>query len=99
LLERKFEAAIAVCIDHVNNHRYHESIVTLPPDDVYFGRGECILAGKRRIKTQTIQNRRLNLQQLAAELAPDEPAPSKTRSVQLFQTFQRPTKPSATRLA
>jgi hypothetical protein len=34
--------------------------------DVYFGRGETILAERRRIKLQTIQNRRLNHQRQAA---------------------------------
>ncbi|ETD84169.1 transposase, partial [Rhodobacter capsulatus YW1] len=34
--------------------------------DVYFGRGETILAERTRIKQQTIQNRRLNHQRQAA---------------------------------
>ena len=34
--------------------------------DVYFGRGETILAERRRIKHKTIQNRRLNHQRQAA---------------------------------
>jgi putative transposase len=48
------------------NHRYHESIGNLTPADVYFGRGETILAEGRCIKHQTIQNRRLNHQRQAA---------------------------------
>ena len=38
----------------------------LTPADVYFGRGETILAERRRIKLKTIQNRRLNHQRQAA---------------------------------
>ncbi len=64
--EGELEDAIAAFIDHYNNHRYHESIGNLTPADVYFGRGETILAERRRIKHQTIQNRRLNHQRQAA---------------------------------
>jgi transposase InsO family protein/transposase-like protein len=64
--EGELEAAIAAFIEHYNKHRYHESIGNLTPADVYFGRGETILAERRRIKHQTIQNRRLNHQRQAA---------------------------------
>jgi putative transposase len=64
--EGELEAAIAAFIDHYNNHRYHESIGNLTPADVYFGRGETILAERRRIKHKTIQNRRLNHHSKAA---------------------------------
>ena len=56
----------AAIIEHYNNHRYHESIGNLTPADVYFGRGEAILAERRRIKLKTIQKRRLNHQRQAA---------------------------------
>ena len=65
-LEGELEVAIAAFIDHYNHRRYHESIGNLTPADVYFGRGETILAARRRIKQQTIQNRRLNPQRQAA---------------------------------
>ena len=65
-LEGELEAAIATFIDHDNNHRYHESIGNLTPADVYFGRGETILAERRCIKQKTIQNPRLNHQRQAA---------------------------------
>jgi putative transposase len=65
-MEGELEAAIAAFIDHYNNHRYHESIGNLTPADLYFGRGETILAQRRRIKMKTIQNRRLNHQRQAA---------------------------------
>jgi len=58
--------AIAAFIDHYNNRRYHESIGNLTPADVYFGRGETILAERRHIKQKTIQDRRLNHQRQAA---------------------------------
>jgi putative transposase len=64
--EGELEAAIAAFIDHYNNHRYHESIGNLTPANVYFGCGETILAERRHIKLQTIQNRRLNHQRQAA---------------------------------
>ena len=65
-LDGELEAAIDVLINHDNNHRYHESIGNLTPADVYFGRGQKILTEERRIKQQTIQNRRLNHQRQAA---------------------------------
>ena len=64
--EGELEAAVAAFIDHYNHRRYHESIGNLTPADVYFGRGETILAERRRIKHQTIENRRLNHQRQAA---------------------------------
>jgi putative transposase len=64
--EGELEAAIAAFIDHYNHRRYHESIGNLTPADVYLGRGETILAERRRIKIQTIQKRRLSHQRQAA---------------------------------
>ena len=65
-LEGELEAVIAAFIDHFNNNRYHESISNLTPADVYFGRGGTIVAERRRIKLQTIQNRGLNHQRQVA---------------------------------
>ncbi len=42
--EGELEAAITAFIGHPNNRRYHESIGNLTPAEVYFGRGENILA-------------------------------------------------------
>jgi putative transposase len=46
--EGELEAAITAFIDHYNNHRYYESIGNVTPAYVYFGRGETILAERRR---------------------------------------------------
>ena len=90
-LEGELEAAIAAFIDHYNNHRYHESIGNLTPADVYFGRGETMLAATRHIKQQTIQNRGLNHQRQTALAKPDEPKPSAPKSGRLFQIIRRRT--------
>jgi len=57
---------IEAFIEHYNHHRYHESINNLIPADLYFGRDHAILEERRKIKTQTIQNRRLQHQHKAA---------------------------------
>jgi transposase InsO family protein len=46
-------------IAYYNHQRYHESLKNLTPADVYFGRGQTILLRRKKIKRQTIQNRRL----------------------------------------
>jgi len=53
-------------VDHYNNDRYHESIGNVTPADAYFGRHTAIMERRRKIKKQTIQNRRLNHQRQAA---------------------------------
>ena len=58
-LPGELEAQVAGSVDHYNHHRVHESLDNLTPADVYFGRGEAILLDRRRIKRQTIQQRRL----------------------------------------
>jgi putative transposase len=64
LLERYFlpnnlEKQIESFIDHYYDQRYHESLNNLTPADVYFGRGQSILASRERIKKRTIAKRRL----------------------------------------
>jgi len=49
---------IAEFVDYYNNHRYHESLNNVTPDDVYFGRGAKILKERRKIKEKTIRERR-----------------------------------------
>jgi transposase InsO family protein len=58
-LPGELEAQIGAFVEHYNHHRVHESLENLTPADVYFGRGEAILRERRRIKRQTIQQRRL----------------------------------------
>ena len=71
LLEHYFlpgdlEKQIEAFVDHYNHRRYHESLDNLTPADVYFGRGESILRDRRRIKRNTLAERRLHYQQHAA---------------------------------
>ena len=53
-------------VEHYNPCRAHESLGNLTPADVYFGRGEGILAERKRIKRQTLMDRRLRHQAQAA---------------------------------
>ena len=53
------EAAVGEFVDHYNNRRDHENHGTITHDDVYFGRADAILAERRRIKEETIRQRRL----------------------------------------
>ena len=71
LLENYFlpgdlEKQIEAFVDHYNHQRYHESLKNLTPADVDFGRGQSILAKRKRIKQQTIAKRRLHYQRYAA---------------------------------
>ena len=71
LLEHYFlpgdlEKQIERFVDHYNHRRYHESLDNLTPADVYFGRGESILRDRRRIKRNTLAERRLHYQRHAA---------------------------------
>lgn len=60
------QTQIAAFIDHYNHRRYHESLENLTPADVYFGRGQAILLERARIKQNTITQRRLLHQKIAA---------------------------------
>ena len=59
-------AQIEAFVDHYNHQRYHESINNLTPADVYFGRGQSILQRRERIKSKTIETRRLQHRKNAA---------------------------------
>jgi putative transposase len=60
------EAQIAAFVDHYNHRRYHESLENVTPADVYFGRSQEILLERARIKRNTITQRRLLHQKIAA---------------------------------
>ncbi len=48
-------------IEYYNNERYHEALQNLTPADVYYGRGRDILSRRKRIKKNTmLQRRRYN---------------------------------------
>ena len=60
------EQQIRAFVEYYNHQRYHESLNNVTPADVYFGRDKAIIQERRRIKKQTIQNRRLQHQRRAA---------------------------------
>ena len=60
------ETQIAAFIEYYNHQRYHESLENLTPADVYFGRGHAILLERARIKRNTVAQRRLLHQKIAA---------------------------------
>ena len=60
------EAQVDAFVAHYNHRRYHESLATLTPADVYFGRGQTILIEREKIKRKTIEHRRLQHRKSAA---------------------------------
>jgi transposase InsO family protein/transposase-like protein len=60
------EQAVEAFVGHYNHARYHESLGNLTPADVYFGRDEAILRQRRKIKEETLKQRRLLNQMQAA---------------------------------
>ena len=60
------EGHIGHFVEHYNHERYHESLANLTPVGVYFRRGQTILLRRQRIKSDTIENRRLQHQAKAA---------------------------------
>lgn len=56
----ELECAISDWVEHYNNSRYHESLNNLTPADVYFGRGEEILATRAKIKQESLKIRKQN---------------------------------------
>ena len=45
-----------------NNERYHESLQNLTPADVYYGRGDIILKERKKIKFDSIRERKIEYQ-------------------------------------
>jgi len=71
LLENYFlpgdlKAQIEAFVDHYNHQRYHESLNNVTPSDVYFGRAQAILNKRGRIKSKTLETRRLQHRKFAA---------------------------------
>jgi len=71
LLENYFlpgdlERQINSFVEHYNHERYHESLKNVTPADVYFGRAQSILNRRERIKTKTIEHRRLQYRKAVA---------------------------------
>jgi putative transposase len=60
------EAAVGDFVDHYNHRRCHESLGNVTPADAYFGRAAAIIKERRRIKQETIRQRRLLNQMHAA---------------------------------
>lgn len=52
--------AIDQFVNYYNNHRYHESLNNLTPADVYYGRGDAILAQRERIKWSSLLDRKIS---------------------------------------
>jgi transposase InsO family protein len=71
LVEKRYlpgdpEARVADFVDYYDHQRYHESLDNLTPADLYFGRGQAILAGRARTKRKTMALRRQLHQKTAA---------------------------------
>ena len=60
------EAQLGAFVEHYNHRRYHGSLNSLTPTDVYFGRGQTILLEREKIKRKTIEHRRLLYRDAAA---------------------------------
>jgi len=52
------EREIGAFVTHYNERRYHESLSNLTPEDVWCGRGQAILDGRRKLKEKTLKQRR-----------------------------------------
>ncbi len=62
-------------VNYYNNHRYHESLQNLTPDDVYFGQDQKKLEKRKSVKMKTMKMRRKQhqLQRLNLWLKFDHP--------------------------
>ncbi len=82
------EAQIDAFVGHYNHQRYHESLKSLTPADVYFGRGQTILLKRERIKRKTIEHRRLRHAKATAEITTnDEPEPPLSNAPSCLKYF------------
>lgn len=53
------ERQIGSFVEYYNNQRYHESLDNVTPADVYYGRDKTIIRERKKIKRNTINQRRL----------------------------------------
>jgi putative transposase len=58
------EQAIAELVDYYNYRRYHKALGNVPPDDVFQGRRDSILAKRKEVQTQTLRRRQLHNQHI-----------------------------------
>jgi putative transposase len=56
----ELEQALREFVNHYNYHRYHESLNNATPADKYYGKAERTLESRRKIKLQTIRQRKIN---------------------------------------
>ena len=54
----ELEERIGEWVEYYNNHRYHEAIDNVTPNDNYFGRNQEILKQRKKTKTETMKRRR-----------------------------------------
>jgi putative transposase len=52
------EREIGGFVTHYNERRYHESLNNLTPENVWCGRGQAILDGRRKLKENTLELRK-----------------------------------------
>lgn len=50
VLSDDFKAQIETFVDHFNHHRYRESLNSVTPSDIYFGRDKAIRMQRKRIR-------------------------------------------------
>ena len=60
----ELESALEKFVYTYNNERYHESLQNLTPADIKYGRGDLILKERKRIKHESILNRKREYEKL-----------------------------------
>jgi len=59
-LPNELKTRIGEFVDYYNHERYHESLESLTPADVCYGRGQKVLDRRERIKLKTLAMRKQN---------------------------------------